>query len=190
MTGLRSGFVLSLSSIAVATTPSPAPAQVASVLTAGAAVRTLRGQIDDLINSARQDMDLVVFNAGVEARDALDAWERVNSSLMDKAFAELKDQQKQLFLNIQKAVADVNDPARERLAQAQQLTDTAVLTVNSLPFSKKSFITRYTPRLIFPGCQRRSKSRPFGGVKPGHRVTCRGEWREGVARGPLPPALV
>lgn len=39
-------------------------------------------------------------------------------------------------------------------------------------------------------CQRRSKSRPFGGVKPGHRVTCRGEWREGVARGPLPPALV
>ena len=40
------------------------------------------------------------------------------------------------------------------------------------------------------GCQRRSKSRPFGGVKPGHRVTCRGEWREGVARGPLPPALV
>ncbi|MFZ2995795.1 TonB-dependent receptor, partial [Sphingobium sp.] len=30
-------------------------------------------------------------------------------------------------------------------------------------------------------CQRRSKSRPFGGVKPGHRVTCRGEWREGVA---------
>ncbi|MDF0546585.1 GntR family transcriptional regulator, partial [Sphingobium sp. H39-3-25] len=25
-------------------------------------------------------------------------------------------------------------------------------------------------------CQRRSKSRPFGGVKPGHRVTCRGEW--------------
>ena len=36
-------------------------------------------------------------------------------------------------------------------------------------------------------CQRRSKSRPFGGVKPGHRVTCRGEWREGVARGPLPP---
>ena len=39
-------------------------------------------------------------------------------------------------------------------------------------------------------CQRRSKSRPFGGVKPGHRVTYRGEWREGVARGPLPPALV
>uniref|UniRef100_UPI0011819D6D hypothetical protein n=1 Tax=Edaphosphingomonas laterariae TaxID=861865 RepID=UPI0011819D6D len=31
-------------------------------------------------------------------------------------------------------------------------------------------------------CQRRSKSRPFGGVKPGHGVTCRGEWREGVAR--------
>jgi len=49
-------------------------------------------------------------------------------------------------------------------------------------------------REILPGtyerCQRRSKSRPFGGVKPGHRVTCRGEWREGVARGPLPPALV
>lgn len=162
MTGLRSGFVLSLSSIAVATTPSPAPAQVASVLTAGAAVRTLRGQIDDLINSARQDMDLVVFNAGVEARDALDAWERVNSSLMDKAFAELKDQQKQLFLNIQKAVADVNDPARERLAQAQQLTDTAVLTINSLPFSKKSFITRYTPRLIFPGGREPTILRIFG----------------------------
>gem|GEM_PF-182837 len=35
-------------------------------------------------------------------------------------------------------------------------------------------------------CQRRSKSRPFGGVKPGHRVTCRGEWREGVARGHSP----
>ncbi|KAA9011145.1 MULTISPECIES: LysR family transcriptional regulator [Alphaproteobacteria] len=38
-------------------------------------------------------------------------------------------------------------------------------------------------------CQRRIKSRPFGGVKPGHGVTCRGEWREGVARRPLPPAL-
>jgi glucose-1-phosphate cytidylyltransferase len=38
-------------------------------------------------------------------------------------------------------------------------------------------------------CQRRSKSRPCGGVKPGHGVTCRGEWREGVARRPLPPAL-
>ncbi|MBS7668112.1 YqcI/YcgG family protein [Croceicoccus sp. 1NDH52] len=46
------------------------------------------------------------------------------------------------------------------------------------------------PALVFNLCQRRSKSRPFGGVKPGHRVTCRGEWREGVARGPLPPALV
>lgn len=45
-------------------------------------------------------------------------------------------------------------------------------------------------RILADACQRRSKSRPFGGVKPGHRVTCRGEWREGVARGPLPPALV
>ncbi len=44
-------------------------------------------------------------------------------------------------------------------------------------------------RLIKSFCQRRSKSRPFGGVKPGHRVTCRGEWREGVARGALPPAF-
>ncbi|MBB3983568.1 hypothetical protein GGR44_003259 [Sphingobium fontiphilum] len=162
MTGLRPGFVLSLSSIAIALTPAPAPAQVASVTTVAASVRLLRGQIDALIASARQDMDLVLFNAGVEARDALDAWERVNSSLMDKAFAALKDEQKQLFLNIQKAVADVNDPARNRLEQAQQLTDTAVLTVNSLPFSKKSFITRYTPRLIFPGGREPIVLRVFG----------------------------
>ncbi|RKF14574.1 MFS transporter, partial [Altericroceibacterium spongiae] len=47
----------------------------------------------------------------------------------------------------------------------------------------------FKPMLPVDLCQRRSKSRPWGGVKPGHRVTRRGEWREGVARGPLPPAL-
>jgi hypothetical protein len=40
-----------------------------------------------------------------------------------------------------------------------------------------------------PACQRRRKSRPRGGVKVGHCGARPGEWREGVARGPLPRAL-
>ena len=59
----------------------------------------------------------------------------------------------------------------------------------TVAFNKRYPIVCNTRFLEKQGCQRRSKSRPCGGVKPGHGVTCRGEWREGVARRPLPPAL-
>ncbi|SNS86189.1 iron complex outermembrane recepter protein, partial [Sphingomonas laterariae] len=49
-------------------------------------------------------------------------------------------------------------------------------------FQAGVFVPTLITTNIINACQRRSKSRPFGGVKPGHGVTCRGEWREGVAR--------
>ena len=40
--------------------------------------------------------------------------------------------------------------------------------------ASKAALNMLTVQLSEELCQRRSKSRPFGGVKPGHRVTCRG----------------
>jgi hypothetical protein len=81
------------------------------------------------------------------------------------------------------AEADITDRYGSYQQRATELMTAHYLALQTIGMDEVS-------GLIATGCQRRSKSRPFGGVKPGHRVTCRGEWREGVARGPLPPALV
>ena len=129
----------------------PAQAQDLSGMMVGPAISMLRGQLDNIIKSASQDFDLVVFNAATEARGALDAWERVNSNLLDKAFDRLDTTQRQMFQNIEKTIDQLNEAGSDRLKQAQSLTDTAAQIVATIPTNRKAYINRYGPRVVFPG---------------------------------------
>jgi len=141
---------------------SPVRAQVAEGVTAGAATSALRSQLDAIIRSAQQDFDLSVFNAATEARNALDAWERVNSTLLETAFEKIDYQQRQLFLNLEKSVKQISLEGADRLAEAQQLGDTAVLLASTFPLNKRTYIHRYTPRTMIPGGVSSTVLRIFG----------------------------
>ncbi len=131
--------------------PQPVYAQAVSGLLVGEAITQLRSELDNVIQSAAQDMDLVVFNAATEARDAIDAFERANTNLLNRGFDRLSAEQRQLFLNIEKTVGIINEGASDRIAQSQELVNSANQMVASLPLNKKVYINQTSPKLFFPG---------------------------------------
>lgn len=64
-------------------------AEIAGAATTGAVLKQLIADLTTMINKARDDGDYLLARAGDEAKDALDAWQEVNSNLLDKKISDL-----------------------------------------------------------------------------------------------------
>lgn len=124
-------------------------AELAGSATAAVAVDSLFKEIDRKLEQARELGDYLTVVALVRAKDALDAWKNTNTELMDKAFTSLDAASKENFGSLRSLVADVNDSAKDRLATASALSDSANQLVDRLP-GGRPYISRFQPRVVPP----------------------------------------
>jgi IPT/TIG domain len=130
----------------------PVHAQVWEGLTAGVVADRLLGEVNNTINNAVAQGDYLMARAGVQAKDAIDAWKVANTDLLDKAFNSLQATQRDTFLKAHALLTKTDASLKERMETAQQITESAANIIESLPIVGKdrTFATRYGPRII-PG---------------------------------------
>ncbi|WP_426291532.1 hypothetical protein [Sphingomonas sp. TWP1-3-1] len=146
---MRKYMVAGLLSVAI--WHGPANAQIAESLATGVVLDELQSQLDTAITSALQAGDLLIYQAGVEARDAIAAWKQANGNLLDKTFSSLDDTTKTIFSKTDTLIDKIDAKTGDRLAQAQELGDTGVLISTSIiPTQQRTLITRYSPRVFAP----------------------------------------
>lgn len=137
--------------MAVIIQPVHSKAQIVETAATGAVLDQIRGELDSTIDSARQSGEFLIYQAGVQARDLLDTWKKTNAGLLDDAFSKLDKQTRDIFLKMDVLTKRINTGMEDRLGDAQRLTETALLIPTSLPFAGKTYVTRYTPKILIPG---------------------------------------
>lgn len=128
----------------------PANAQIQQGLATGVVLDQIQSELDLAITSALQAGDLLIYQAGVEARDVIAAWRQANGDLLDDAFSKLDGKTRELFMKADALVDKVNSGVGDRLSQAQELGDTALTISTQIPTQQRTLITRYSPRVLVP----------------------------------------
>lgn len=149
MLSVRSTVILCILTIF---SPERASAQLWEGLTAGVVADKLLGEVNNTINNAMSQGDYLMARAGVQAKDAIEAWKVANTELLNNAFSSLQQSQREIFLKTNSLVTKTNDSIKDRLDTAQSITESAANIIESLPLVGKdrTFATRYGPR-ITPG---------------------------------------
>lgn len=152
MTGiLRYQRIGAAVSLALALTAMPAAhAQVAAAvggLTTSATISQIFSGLDQLISSAQDAGDYLTMRAAIEAKGVIETWKEANKELLDKAFSELSETQRQTFNNARQLTERANQDVANRLETTQLLVNQANQLVESIPFSNNTYVTRYSPRV-------------------------------------------
>ncbi|MBF6990786.1 hypothetical protein [Cupriavidus sp. IK-TO18] len=138
-------------SVALALTAMPAAhAQVAAAvggLTTSATISQIFSGLDDLIVSAQDAGDYLSMRAAIEAKGVIETWKEANKELLDKAFSDLSETQRQTFNNARQLTERANQDIANRLEATQLLVNQANQLVESIPFSTSTYVTRYSPRV-------------------------------------------
>ena len=109
------------------------------------------GSLDDTIRKAQEAGDFVLWRAAIQVRDALDAWKRTNSDLIDKAFDELDDSAQKLFRDVNAVLDEGVLQVGIALDRAEDISLAFSQTVSTLPLSSSDpWVMSYSPRVIIP----------------------------------------
>lgn len=134
--------------------PIAAQAQVAEIAgsaATGVVLNQLFADLTTMINKARDDGDYLLVRAGVEAKNAMDAWRQANSGLLDKAISELDKASRENFARANQLVAAANSGAANRLETLQQITENANQIIESIPLGgRQTYVLRFSPRIQPP----------------------------------------
>lgn len=126
-------------------------AEIAGSAATGVVLKQLFADLTTMINKARDDGDYLLARAGVEAKNAMDAWQQANSSLLDKAFSELDKASRENFARAHQLVAAANSGAANRLETVQQITENANQIIESVPLGgRQTYVLRFSPRIQPP----------------------------------------
>lgn len=140
--------------LTIAYHPSTARAQVAEIAgsaATGVVLKQLFADLTTMINKARDDGDYLLARAGVEAKNAMDAWQQANSSLLDTAFSKLDEASRVNFARVHQLVAAANSDAANRLETVQQITENASQIIESIPLGgRQTYVLRFSPRIQPP----------------------------------------
>lgn len=134
--------------------PLTAQAQVAEIAgsaATGLVLKQLFADLTTMINKARDDGDYLLARAGVEAKNAMDAWQQANSSLLNQAFSELDKASRENFARAHQLVVAANFGAANRLETVQQITENANQIIESIPLGgRQTYVLRFSPRIQPP----------------------------------------
>lgn len=126
-------------------------AEFAGSAATGVVLKQLFADLTTMINKARDDGDYLLARAGVEAKNALDAWQQANGNLLDKAFSQLDKASRENFARAHQLVSSANTAAANRLETAQQIVENANQIIESIPLGgKETYVLRYSPRIQPP----------------------------------------
>lgn len=126
-------------------------AEIAGSAATSLVLKQLFADLTNMINKARDDGDYLLARAGVEAKNAMDAWQKANDNLLDKAFSELDKSSRENFARAHQLIAAANTPAANRLETVQQITENANQIIESIPLRpRQTYVLRFSPRIQPP----------------------------------------
>lgn len=126
-------------------------AEIASSAATGVVLKQLFADLTTMINKARDDGDYLLARAGVEAKSAMETWQKANSNLLDKAFSELDKASRENFARANQLVTTANSGVANRLETVQQITENANQIIESIPLGgRQTYVLRFSPRIQPP----------------------------------------
>lgn len=121
--------------------------QVVGGISTSMTISQIFSGLDDLINKARDAGDYLTMRAAMEAKGAIEAWKEANKDLLDVAFSKLEESQRNMFNNARQLTERANDDVANRLETTKQLVNQTNQIVESIPLSKNTYVTSFTPRV-------------------------------------------
>lgn len=122
-------------------------AQFAEV-TAGVAANQVISSLDGVINDAREAGDYLAVRAAMEAKGVIEAWKDANSELLDTAFDQLDQKQRNVFNNARQLAEQANNDIDARLKNAESIANQVNQLMVEIPGQKTSYVTQFYPRVI------------------------------------------
>lgn len=122
--------------------------KIAGSAATGVVLQQLFADLNTMIETARNEGEYLLAKAGVEAKDALEAWRSANEHLLNTAFKEIEEANQALFSRAHGLVFEINTGVGDNLEKAQQITENANLIAESI--GNASYVIRYLPRIVPP----------------------------------------
>lgn len=113
-------------------------------------VSQLSDRLGDLISQAEMSGDFILAQALRNIMTLLDNFDAVAGDLLDKAFDELNEEQREFFLKTEALLSDATEGSQVILDQVASVSDQAYSIINDLPLVGKDEYTilRYEPSLV------------------------------------------
>ena len=131
---------------------------IVETATVAASLQGIKGLITSAIDKAQNTGNYLLFKAGTELRSTIDTWERANSNLLNKAFRELNNSQRQFFANAEALATKINRDGQEQVEGIRQVAELINQTAQDVRIFDGSLgLFRYAPRIVYPGIKGDSK---------------------------------
>jgi hypothetical protein len=145
------GFILALGILASAPLTRPANAFVLEGVGVSVLMDQFFGSLDGTIKNAQEAGDFVLWRAAIQVRDALDAWKRTNSELLDKAFDDLDDAESKLIRDVNALLDQGTLQVGIALDRAEEINLAFSQTVSTtILASGDPWVMSYAPRVLIP----------------------------------------
>ena len=131
----------------------PAEAQMDAVIagTVGAGLLEASGAVDEILDSAADRSNYVVFGAASQTRLLIEALRISALDILDESVSEFDNSQKQLFDNINAQIVKLQQGLGQTIEEARQTVEGVQGFVNdALPWMRESVVLRSQPSVLGP----------------------------------------
>jgi hypothetical protein len=114
----------------------------------------ISSRINKALEKAASEMDFVAFRVASEMKGVIDTWKAANKELLDKAFRDLREESRQIFVRLDGSIEKLNTGVGERLNEAKEIAELGLQIIEDVEFWKtRPGILRIGPRLFAAGVQ-------------------------------------
>lgn len=132
----------------------PAHAQlteVAGSVGTGMLIEQISGELNGLIDNARQSGDFLAMRASQEARSVLESFKRANLDILDDAFNKIGKERQAVLNALRQTTYDIERGRVDTLDRLQTTSDQLDRLVRDTTFKNHPTIYRYRGSVITPG---------------------------------------
>lgn len=125
--------------------------ETAAATTIGAGLVSASGVVDDVLETAANEGNYVVFNAASQLRLLIESFRLATRDVLDYGFDRLDASQQATFDNIQRTVITIQGALEQPIEDARQTVEEVHQVVNDgLPWLRESAVLRSSPSVIAP----------------------------------------
>ena len=123
----------------------------ASTISTAATLESLKGMVNDVIDTATNRADYILFRAGTELLISIQSWEKANTNLLDTAFTGLTEQQQIFFTKSERLAKLMTKEVSTTFEKAEILKNEVHNLVATLPtVDNHPTVSSYSPAIIPP----------------------------------------
>lgn len=143
--------VAALGCSAILVVSSPAKAVIAEGVITGVLLNSLHDKLADLINKSRESGDFLVWRVAITGRDLVDAIQKSNVEVLDKAFEDLDRQKQDVLRSLDANISKITHGGELVFNRAENFTGEWTQIISSTYHaSSRPYVMSYSPRVLIP----------------------------------------